>query len=129
MDITNLKRGVTIEGLCGKIKETAIQIQLLHWAINPSMNYALHTALGEFYQGLDGFIDGFVESAQGTYDTKFTIEIKSIVTSHELRTPLVILMGFKEYLNSARSVIPHSHIQNQIDELLTLTNHIIYKIK
>lgn len=129
MDITSLKKGTTIEELCSRIKETAIQAQLYHWAIKPSIDYALHMALGEFYEGLDDKIDRFVESAQGTYGRVFNLSI--IINNYQytnISLPSSFLMGFREYLLSARTSIPHSHLQNQIDEFLTLTNHIIYKI-
>lgn len=129
MDITKLSKSTSIEDICSKIQETIIKTQLAHWAIKPSTNYALHIALGEFYEGLYSFIDTFVESAQGTYNKVFTLNIPACTTIQNTNTIDSVIMGFKEYIESARNNVPHSHLQNQLDEILTLTNHTLYKIK
>lgn len=119
--------GITIEKVCNTLMEARVQSQLNHWAIKPNINLALHEALGELYEGLNNKIDGFVESSQGTYGRVFTLNIKECKTNTAEAINQVV--NLKEFLLKARNAIPHSHLQNQLDEFLTLVNQILYKIK
>jgi hypothetical protein len=121
--------GITIEKVCNTLMEARVAVQLNHWAIKPNINLALHEALGELYEGLNDKIDSFVETSQGTYGRVFILNINSCKT--EFSEPLAIqqVVTLREFLLKARSIIPHSHLQNQLDEFLTLVNQILYKIK
>lgn len=119
--------GITIEKVCNTLMEARVATQLNHWAIKPNINLALHEALGELYEGLNDKLDGFVESAQGTYGRVFTLGINSCSTNTAEAINQVVAL--KEFLLKTRTAIPHSHLQNQLDEFLTLVNQILYKIK
>lgn len=119
--------GITIEKVCNTLMEARVATQLNHWAIKPNINLALHEALGELYEGLNDKLDGFVESAQGTYNRVFDLSIAYSRTNTAEAINQVVTL--REFLLKARSVIPHSHLQNQLDEFLTLVNQILYKIK
>lgn len=121
--------GITIEKVCNTLMEARVAVQLNHWAIKPNINLALHLALGELYEGLNDKIDGFVESAQGTYNRVFVLVINSTSTESNANVVIQQVVTLREFLLKARSVIPHSHLQNQLDEFLTLVNQILYKIK
>lgn len=119
--------GITIENVCNTLMEARVCTQLNHWAIKPNVNLALHEALGELYDGLDAKLDGFVESAQGTYGRIFKLSIPICRT--EASRAIEEVVELKDYLLKARKAIPHSHLQNELDEFLSLVNKIIYKIK
>lgn len=119
--------GITIEKVCNTLMEARVATQLNHWAIKPNINLALHLALGELYEGLDSKIDTFVESAQGSYGRVFTLSIKECKTNTAEAINQVV--SLKEVLLKSRSAISDSHLQNQLDEFLTLVNQILYKIK
>jgi DNA-binding ferritin-like protein len=121
--------GITIEKVCNTLMEARVAVQLNHWAIKPNINLALHEALGELYEGLNDKIDGFVESAQGTYNRVFVLVINSTSTESNANVVIQQVVTLREFLLKARSVIQHSHLQNQLDEFLTLVNQILYKIK
>ncbi len=119
--------GITIEKVCNTLMEARVATQLNHWAIKPNINLALHLALGELYEGLNDKLDGFVESAQGTYGRVFDLNTSSCRTNTAEAINQVVAL--REFLLKARTAIPHSHLQNQLDEFLTLVNQILYKIK
>lgn len=128
MDIKDLKKGVTIEDVCNTLLEARIQIQLYHWATKPAVNFALHEALGALYSDIDGKLDGFVEIAQGTYNKVFTIKIKALTTVHAGSAIVTYVKGLNDFLISARTAVPHSHLQNEIDEFISIINLALYKI-
>lgn len=121
--------GITIENVCNTLMEARVQSQLNHWAIKPNINLALHLALGELYEGLNDKIDEFVESAQGTYGRVFTLMTNSCSTESNVNIIIQQVVTLRDFLLKARTAILHSHLQNQLDEFLTLVNQILYKIK
>lgn len=121
--------GITIEKVCNTLMEARVAVQLNHWAIKPNINLALHEALGELYEGLNDKIDSFVETSQGTYNRVFVLVINSTSTESNANVVIQQVVTLREFLLKARSVIQHSHLQNQLDEFLTLVNQILYKIK
>jgi hypothetical protein len=93
-------------------------------------SHAKHTALGDYYEGVLGFIDDVIEIYQGQYgvvdgydviDTKETANKDTIAYFEETA----------EYIKNARKCISaeDSHLHNIIDEIVALIYKTLYKLK
>ena len=108
-------------------------LTLLHAATNSHILhlrtklYPQHVALGEFYAALPDLVDGLAESIQG-----LTEELIDYPEEYfpPIVDPLEELQFLKQYVREERKELPQeSEIQNAVDEIATLINQTIYKIK
>jgi hypothetical protein len=88
-------------------------------------SYSEHKALDSFYNGLLDFVDDFTETYQGQY---------GLIESPKVNVPNVenivnYLEDFCKTSTSARAELKDGHLQNIIDEILSLTYKTIYKLK
>ena len=106
---------------------------LLHAATNThilhlqSRSYAEHQALGTFYQELPDLVDALIESIQGK-----TGDIIEYPTEYYAPAPtgLEELEELSEYVVGNRNLLPQdSEIQNQVDEIQSLINSTLYKLR
>lgn len=91
-----------------------------------SRSYSEHMALGSFYESLEDLADSYIEAYQG----KFGL-IENYVASYTLPDqPLQYLIGLSEYVAAARVELPQdSELQNIIDEISSLIDSTIYKLR
>ncbi len=93
-------------------------------------SHAAHTALGDFYEGILGFIDDMIEIHQGQYGI---IEGYDIIDTSETRSKDKIEY-FEELANFVKSEKKcfkpeDSHILNIVDEAVALIYKTLYKLK
>lgn len=108
-------------------------LTLLHSATNAHLlhfktkSYAQHMALGKFYEEMPGLVDELVESIQGL--TGELIEFPSDYYT-PAATALEEMQDLKEYVKEGRKMLPNdTEIQNLVDEIASLVNTTLYKIK
>lgn len=108
-------------------------LTLLHAATNThllhlrSKTYPEHFALGEFYQKLPDLVDGLAESIQGLLEERIEYPVDYYPPMVE---SLDELRSLKDYVKQERRELPQdSEIQNDIDQIATLINQTIYKLK
>ena len=91
-----------------------------------SRSYSEHMTLGTFYETLDALVDSYIEAFQG----KFGI-IENYNAAYALpEQPLQYLIGLSEYVANARMDLPQdSELQNIIDEIASLIDSTIYKLR
>lgn len=99
---------------------------LLHLQIR---SFAKHTALGEFYEGLDDLTDGLAEILQGKYGLLTTYN-----TNYDLppSDPIAYLEQISAYIEASRrsSWFPQdSNIQNEVDTIVSLIDATLYKLR
>ena len=91
-------------------------------------SFAQHKALNEYYDGIIGFIDGFVESYQGKYGILRGYTSPS--TFKEDDGTIKYFEALFKYIEIAKEKVPQdTYLQNQIDEILALVQSTIYKLK
>jgi hypothetical protein len=88
-------------------------------------SYSEHKALNGFYDGILDFVDDFTETYQGQY---------GLIESPKVNVPSVenivdYLEDFCKTSTSARAELKDGHLQNIVDEILSLTYKTIYKLK
>lgn len=89
-----------------------------------SKSDAVHNALGEFYETIDGLIDTLAETVMGVHG-QLTLSFSASV----IVDPLSYMQTLYTQVNKERNMYTEGWIQNQIDEVAQLIAHTIYKLK
>lgn len=110
----------------GKLFQLRDEIHLNHLSIKGPGAYATHIALGSYYEELLDLIDILVESYQGKYGI-IELSIPSATKGDSIKC-LEELAKLTDG-GSAYSMFSETWIQNQIDEISTLTYQSLYKLK
>jgi hypothetical protein len=90
-----------------------------------SKSFSEHKALNGFYNDMLDFADEFVETYQGQY---------GILTDYSISTkPVHNILEYMEdcvrVFSAGREELEDPHLQNIIDEVVSLTYRTIYKLK
>ena len=102
------------------LTSTLLQTQTWHFQ---TKNPIIHSDLGEFYGSLIGYIDTIVETIQGRYSViTGDLMLKEFTTFN-----VDYYKEFQESLESYRLEFC-TNVQNQIDEILDITNKLMYKL-
>ena len=90
-------------------------------------SYAVHKALGKFYDGILGLTDGLVESVSGIYDRPMQYQIDS-PTDYKNSEQVVKYFEslYKTIQEERKEIYQESWVQNQIDEIATLIAKTLY---
>lgn len=127
MDIPKVKLTQLSPGkFFGKLFQLRDEIHLNHLRVSGVGSYATHKALNEFYDGILDLIDSLIESYQGKYGI-IDIEIFSSSKSDSIKC-LEELVKLTDN-GSVYNMFTETWIQNQIDEISTLTYQTLYKLK
>lgn len=114
-----------------KLFESREMAHVYHLQVNGDMgSHAKHTALGDYYDGVLGFIDDIIETYQGQYGI---IEEYDVIDTKETKSKDTI-----EYFNELARFIKEerkcinaedTHLHNIIDEVVALVYKTLYKLK
>lgn len=103
--------------------ETRTAAHMLHLQ---TKSFAMHMALGEFYDGLLGLTDDLAETYQGQYGV---IESYPDKATPKFNDPEKLVTAFIRWVGENRKdFAPDSHLQNIIDEIVALANRTRYKL-
>jgi len=114
-----------------KLFESREMAHIYHLQVNGEMgSHAKHTALGDYYEGVLGFIDDIIEIWQGQYgiieeyDTIDTSETKS-------KDTIEYFNELARFIKEERKCIPteDTHLHNIVDEVVALVYKTLYKLK
>lgn len=127
MDIPKVKLTQLSPGkFFGKLFQLRDEIHLNHVRVSGVGSYASHKALGEFYDGILDLTDSLIESYQGKYGI-IDIEVPSAFKGDSIKC-LEELVKLTDN-GSVYNMFTETWIQNQIDEISTLTYQTLYKLK
>ena len=89
--------------------------------------YAVHKALGKFYDGILDLTDGLVESVSGIYDRPMHYQIDS-PTDYKNSEQVVKYFKslYKTIQEERKEIYQESWVQNQVDEIATLIAETLY---
>jgi len=102
------------------------QVHIFHLQ---TKSYSEHKALQGYYEGIDGLVDGLIESYQGKYDV---ITQYNSVKNEDYKSNEQVIKYFKvldTMIEKNRKSVKESFIQNQIDTVQELINSTVYKLK
>ena len=109
-----------------KLLHSQTQVHILHLQ---TTSYSEHKALQGYYEGIDGLVDGLVESYQGKHGLLKNYKTFDMV---DYKSNDQLLKYFKELLEIISDNIDsvkESYLQNQIDTIEELINSTLYKLK
>ena len=90
-------------------------------------SYAVHKALGKFYNGILGLTDGLVESVSGIYDRPMQYQIDSPTDYKNLEQVVKYFQSlYKTIQEERKEIYEESWVQNQVDEIATLIAETLY---
>jgi len=92
-------------------------------------SYSEHNALQKYYEGIDGIVDGLVESFQGKYGIIGGYTSYDIEGYKSTETTIKYLQGLCGEVEGLRDCCEDSYIQNQIDTVCELINSTLYKLR
>ena len=95
-----------------------------HWR---AKTFSIHSALGEFYTGLQEGIDAVVEAYMGKYGV---LEDYTEFYSLPSKDPIQELEQLSNAVKEVRAKLPQdSELQNLIDEIADLIDSTLYKVR
>ena len=91
--------------------------------------YSEHKALQKYYEGIDGIVDGLVESFQGKYGIIKGYKSMDLQEWKSTEDTVKYMKGLCEKVIELRDCCEDSYIQNQIDTVCELINSTLYKLR
>ena len=92
-------------------------------------SYAEHKALQKYYEGIDGLVDGLVESFQGKYGILKGYKSMDMNDWKSTESTTDYLNQLCKRVIELRDCCKDSYIQNQIDNVCELINSTTYKLR
>ena len=92
-------------------------------------SYAEHVALGGYYDGIVGLVDGIIESYQGKYDLINSYESFGLDSYKSGDAVVTYLKALSKKVDGAYAATKDTFIQNQLDTVNELINSTIYKLR
>lgn len=114
-----------------KLFESREMAHIYHLQVNGEMgSHAKHTALGEYYEGILGFIDDLIEIYQGQYDLiegYDTIDTSSTTSKDTIE----YFKELADFIKVERKCIKDedTHLHNIIDEVIAFVYKTLYKLR
>jgi len=90
-------------------------------------SYAVHKALGKFYDGILDLTDGLIESVSGIYDRPMQYQIDSPTDYKNSEQVVKYFQSlYKTIQEERKEIYQESWVQNQVDEIATLIAETLY---
>jgi flavoprotein len=102
------------------------QVHIFHLQ---TKSYSEHKALQGYYEGIDGLVDGIIESYQGKYDV---VNGYNSIKTEEYKSSEQVIKYFKaldSMVEKNRKSVKESFLQNQIDTVQELIYSTLYKLR
>lgn len=103
-----------------------IQTHTLHLQTE---SFAEHKALNDYYDGIGGLVDSIVESYQGKYGIIKGYKSYPLMTYSSTEATAKYLKNLCDKVTKLRKCCDDSWIQNEIDNVCTLLNSTLYKLR
>jgi len=96
---------------------------------NQTDSFAVHEALGTYYDEIVDLVDKLVESTQGVSPRLIGYQTKQIMDYVDCATVILFFKGLFDYIEMERkTVFPYSFQQNQIDTIQELITQTLYRL-
>lgn len=105
------------------------QVHVFHLGTKGTGSYAAHKALQGYYEGIDGLVDGLIESFQGKYGLITKYETHDLSKFESVEKCISYFEELGEMINDKRDSVEDSFLQNQIDTVQELLYSTLYKLK
>jgi hypothetical protein len=115
-----------MEKLISYLFHSQTQVHIFHLQ---TTSFAEHKALQGYYEGIDDLVDGLVESYQGKYGIINGYETFRILGYTNKQQIITYFEALAKTVSVLRQPIQDSYLQNQVDEIMTLIESTLYKLK
>lgn len=125
-EVKETKTNSGFKDMVSLLLHSQTQVHIFHLQ---TKSYAEHKALQEYYEGIDGLVDGLIETYQGKYDI---ITQYNSVKNEDYKSNEQVIKYFKNLdamIDKNRKEVKESFIQNQIDTVQELINSTVYKLR
>ena len=124
--VNDIKNNSSFQDMVSILLHSQTQTHIFHLQ---TKSYSEHKALQNYYEGIDGLVDGVIESYQGKYD--ILTSYKSIKTEEYKNNDQVIkyFKALDAMVEKNRKEIKESFIQNQIDTIQELIYSTLYRLR
>jgi hypothetical protein len=109
-----------------RLLHSQTQVHILHLQ---TTSYSEHKTLQKYYEGIDGLVDGIVESYQGKYGIIKNYKTFKIEQYKNGKKTISYFERLLDIIEENRDSVDDSYIQNQIDTVQELINSTIYKLR
>jgi len=122
--------GVCIQtaALAQDLLNAVTTIHKIHLKITGLGSYAAHKALNEFYDEIGDHADSVVEQFQGAEEKLLEMPNTAPTELNSVEETIDYLRKLKDKTAALQSIMPHSEIVNQLDEVKSLIDSTKYKL-
>ena len=92
-------------------------------------SYSEHKALQIYYEGIDGLVDGVIESYQGKYNLVKKYETMDIEDYSSVDQLISYFKELDKMVEEKRKSVKESYLQNQIDTIQELIFSTLYRLR
>ena len=103
-------------------------IHKIHLKVTGLGSFAAHKALNEFYDEIGDHADSIVEQFQGAEEKLLEMPNTAPTELNSVEETIDYLRKLKEKTAALQSIMPHSEIVNQLDEVKSLIDSTKYKL-
>jgi len=103
-------------------------IHKIHLKITGLGSFAAHKALNEFYDEIGDHADSVVEQFQGAEEKLLEMPNTAPTELNSVEETIDYLRKLKDKTAALQSIMPHSEIVNQLDEVKSLIDSTKYKL-
>jgi DNA-binding ferritin-like protein len=103
-------------------------IHKIHLKVTGLGSFAAHKALNEFYDEIGDHADSVVEQFQGAEEKLLEMPNTAPVELNSVEETIDYLRKLKDKTAALQSIMPHSEIVNQLDEVKSLIDSTKYKL-
>ena len=102
------------------------QVHIFHLQ---TKSFAEHNALQDYYDGIDDLVDTLIESYQGEFGIIENYKSFKVESYQDTDQVLAYLDMILNLVKKGRESIESTHLQNILDEIITLVTKTMYKLK
>lgn len=125
-EVEDTKTNSSFKDMVSILLHSQTQVHIFHLQ---TKSYAEHKALQGYYEGIDGLVDGIIESYQGKYDI---ITGYNSIKTEDYKSSEQVVKYFKaldSMVEKNRKSVKESFLQNQIDAVQELIFSTLYKLR
>jgi high-affinity Fe2+/Pb2+ permease len=125
-EVEDTKTGSGFKDMVSILLHSQTQVHIFHLQ---TKSYAEHKALQGYYEGIDGLVDGIIESYQGKYDI---VTGYNSIKTEDYKSSEQVVKYFKaldSMVEKNRKSVKESFLQNQIDTVQELIYSTLYKLR
>jgi hypothetical protein len=126
IEVDNTKTNSGFKDMVSILLHSQTQVHIFHLQ---TKSYSEHKALQNYYEGIDGLVDGIIESYQGKYDV---VTGYNSIKTEDYKSSEQVIKYFKaldSMVEKNRKSVKESFLQNQIDTVQELIYSTLYKLR